>query len=66
MKVFNDGAFSEDSTFQLTDWTAHVPKEVLAKNFQVDTSAFDHIPSKELYIFPSGNTSIKHTRDTLT
>jgi len=51
--VFNDGAFSEDSTFQLTDWTAHIPKEVLAKNFQVDTSAFDHIPSKELYIFPS-------------
>jgi oxalate decarboxylase/phosphoglucose isomerase-like protein (cupin superfamily) len=31
---------------------AHVPKEVIAKNFQVDISAFDHIPSKELYIFP--------------
>ncbi|KAH8116116.1 RmlC-like cupin domain-containing protein [Phellopilus nigrolimitatus] len=51
--VFDDGTFSEDSTFQLTDWTAHIPKEVLAKNFQMNMSAFDHIPSEELYIFPS-------------
>ena len=54
-KVFDDGNFSEDSTFLLTDWMAHVPKEILAKNFHVNTSAFDHIPSKELYIFPTGN-----------
>ncbi|TCD61848.1 hypothetical protein EIP91_007838 [Steccherinum ochraceum] len=51
--VFDDGNFSEDSTFLLTDWLAHVPKEVLAKNFQADISAFDHIPADELYIFPS-------------
>lgn len=51
--VFDSGSFSEDDTFLLTDWLAHVPKEVLAKNFQVDISAFDHIPSHELYIFPS-------------
>ncbi|RPD74751.1 oxalate decarboxylase [Lentinus tigrinus ALCF2SS1-7] len=51
--VFNDGAFSEDSTFLLTDWLAHVPKEVLAKNFKVNMSAFDHIPAQQLYIFPS-------------
>ncbi|KAH8118035.1 RmlC-like cupin domain-containing protein, partial [Phellopilus nigrolimitatus] len=51
--VFDNGDFSEDSTFQLTDWTAHIPKEVLAKNFQVGMSAFDHIPSRELYIFPA-------------
>ncbi|PSR75577.1 hypothetical protein PHLCEN_2v9057 [Hermanssonia centrifuga] len=38
---------------QLTDWLAHVPKEVLAKNFQTDIAAFNHIPSQELYIFPS-------------
>lgn len=50
--VFDDGSFSEDSTFLLTDWTAHIPKEVLAKNFKVNVSAFDHIPSQELYIFP--------------
>ncbi|THH19234.1 hypothetical protein EW146_g1882 [Bondarzewia mesenterica] len=51
--VFDDGAFSEDATFLLTDWLAHVPKEVLAKNFQTDISAFDQIPSRELYIFPA-------------
>ncbi|KAI0784498.1 RmlC-like cupin domain-containing protein [Abortiporus biennis] len=50
--VFDDGNFSEDSTFLLTDWLAHVPKEVLAKNFQASMSAFDHIPADELYIFP--------------
>lgn len=39
---------------QLTDWLQHTPKEVLAKNFKTDISAFDHIPAKELYMFPAG------------
>ncbi|KAG2363492.1 putative oxalate decarboxylase/oxidase [Suillus spraguei] len=51
--IFDSGSFSEDSTFLLTDWLAHVPKEVIAKNFQLPESAFDDIPSRELYIFPS-------------
>ena len=42
---------------QLTDWTAHLPKEVLAKNFQTNISAFDKIPGEELYIFPSQSPS---------
>ncbi|KAJ3558353.1 hypothetical protein NM688_g982 [Phlebia brevispora] len=50
--VFDSGTFSEDATFLLTDWLAHVPKEVLAKNFRTDMSAFAHIPGQELYIFP--------------
>ncbi|THG93743.1 hypothetical protein EW026_g7578 [Hermanssonia centrifuga] len=50
--VFPDGDFSEDSTFLLTDWLTHVPKEVLAKNFQTNMSTFDEIPGQELYIFP--------------
>jgi oxalate decarboxylase len=33
--VFDDGNFSEDSTFLITDWFNHTPKEVLAKNFGV-------------------------------
>ena len=37
---------------QLTDWLAHVPKEVIAKNFHMSQAAFDHIPGQELYIFP--------------
>lgn len=51
--VFDDGHFSEDSTFLLTDWLAHTPKEVLAKNFEVPEKAFANIPDHELYIFPA-------------
>ncbi|MFC0408703.1 oxalate decarboxylase family bicupin [Roseomonas elaeocarpi] len=51
--VFDSGDFSEDSTFLLTDWFAHTPKDVLAKNFALPASAFDNIPKKELYIFPA-------------
>ncbi|QRV88482.1 oxalate decarboxylase [Ceratobasidium sp. AG-Ba] len=51
--VFDQGDFSEDSTFSVTDWMAHVPKEVLSRNFKVNASAFDHIPSRELYMIPS-------------
>ena len=50
--VFDDGGFSEDSTFLITDWLAHTPKEVLAKNFGLPESAFANIPERELYIFP--------------
>ncbi|KAJ7269716.1 putative oxalate decarboxylase/oxidase [Mycena rebaudengoi] len=50
--VFDSGSFSEDNTFLLTDWLAHVPKDVLAKNFGQNLKAFDHIPEKQLYIFP--------------
>jgi oxalate decarboxylase len=49
--VFNDGNFNEDETFLVTDFMAHIPKEVLAKNFGVPESAFANIPEKELYIF---------------
>ncbi|KAJ7875463.1 oxalate decarboxylase [Mycena leptocephala] len=52
-RIFDDGAFSEDSTFLLTDWLSHVPAEVIQKNFQANAAAFSHIPAKELYIFPS-------------
>jgi len=45
---------------QVTDWLAHVPKEVIAKNFQLDITAFDHIPSKALFIFPSSAYSIEY------
>ena len=50
--VFDDGNFSEDSTFLITDWFAHTPKEVLAKNFGVSASEFANIPTHERYIFP--------------
>jgi len=49
--VFDDGAFSEFDTFQISDWMAHTPREVLAKNFGVKQSMLDPIPERELYIF---------------
>jgi hypothetical protein len=39
------------------DFLAHVPKEVLAKNFQLDITTFDHIPAEDLAIIPSGTYS---------
>ncbi|OPG90437.1 oxalate decarboxylase, partial [Chryseobacterium mucoviscidosis] len=33
--VFDDGSFSENSTFQVTDWLAHTPDEVIAANFGI-------------------------------
>lgn len=49
--IFDDGEFTENSTFLLTDWLAHTPKEILAKNFGEQEQAFANIPKKELYIF---------------
>jgi oxalate decarboxylase len=42
--VFDDGNFSENETFLLSDWCAHTPREVLAKNFGVSEAAFANIP----------------------
>jgi oxalate decarboxylase len=52
--VFDDGHFDEFHTFLITDWLAHTPPEVLAKNFQVQPAVFDKLPKKELYIFQAG------------
>src|SRR5919198_4597911 len=43
--VFDDGNFSENETFLITDWFAHTPRDVLAKNFGVPESAFDNLPA---------------------
>jgi oxalate decarboxylase len=49
--VFDNGSFTENSTFLPTDWFLHTPTSVLAKNFGVPEEEFAHIPSHELYIF---------------
>ncbi|MCJ1311855.1 hypothetical protein MMC25_005528 [Agyrium rufum] len=50
--VFDDGSFSEESTFLASELFLRNPKSVLAKDLHVDVSAFDNIPQDELYIFP--------------
>ena len=49
--VFNDGKFSEDTTFLLSDWLAHTPPEVVRKNMGWTEEEFDRLPPTELYIF---------------
>jgi len=54
--VFDDGGFSENETFLVTDWFNHTDTSVLAKNFGVPESAFANLPTDiehERYIFPA-------------
>ncbi|HKW58069.1 MAG TPA: cupin domain-containing protein [Candidatus Acidoferrum sp.] len=51
--VFDDGNFSEYETVLLTDWMAHTPPEVVAKNFGVGAAALAKMPSSERFIFQS-------------
>lgn len=49
--VFDDGGFSEYATVLLSDWMAHTPRSVLAKNFGVPQQALQNLPAQELFIF---------------
>jgi oxalate decarboxylase len=51
--VFDDGNFSEYATVLLSEWMAHTPREVLAKNFGVSTQALNKLQAEELFIFQS-------------
>ncbi len=52
--VFNQGSFSEESTFLLSDWLMHTPPDVLVKNFGLTPEAIAKLPKGDpLYIFPS-------------
>jgi len=51
MLVFDDGNFSEYETVLLTDWMAHTPPDVVAKNFGVAQSALANMPKREKFIF---------------
>jgi len=51
--VFDQGMFSEDNTFLLSEWVAHTPPEVLSKNFGLPESALSTLPTGSLYIFPA-------------
>jgi oxalate decarboxylase len=51
--VFNEGLFSEDNTFLISEFVAHVPPEVLQKNSRLTSSDIAKLPKEQLYIFPS-------------
>jgi oxalate decarboxylase len=49
--AFDRGAAGEYNTLMLTDWMAHTPPEVLAKNFGVPADLFKDIPLQQKWIF---------------
>jgi oxalate decarboxylase len=51
--VFDEGAFSEDSTFLLSDWMRHTPPSVLSKNFGLPENTLQTLPTRDLFIFPA-------------
>jgi oxalate decarboxylase len=49
--AFDNGLSSEYNTLLVSDWVAHTPPEVLAKNFGVPADAFKNIPLQQRWIF---------------
>jgi oxalate decarboxylase len=49
--VFDQGSFSEDNTFLLSDWVRRTPPSVLSKNLGLPATALKNLPTKSLYIF---------------
>ncbi|HEX3216190.1 MAG TPA: cupin domain-containing protein [Aestuariivirgaceae bacterium] len=51
--VFDQGDFSEDDTFLLSEFLAHTSPEMVKKNTGWSRQAFDRLPREQLYIFDS-------------
>ncbi|KAI5789433.1 RmlC-like cupin domain-containing protein [Pyronema domesticum] len=49
--IFDDGNFSEDETFLVSEMFARTPTEVWSKELDLPTEAFANLPGKELFIF---------------
>jgi len=49
--VFDEGGFSEDDTFLLSEFLAHTSPEMIEKNTGWSRQVFDELPATELYIF---------------
>ncbi len=49
--AFDEGDQSEYNTLLVTDWLAHTPPSILAKNFGIDEDAMKSIPLNNLWIF---------------
>jgi oxalate decarboxylase family bicupin protein len=49
--VFDQGDFTEDGTFLVSELFLRNPIEVLSKDLQAPVEAFDNLPPDQLYIF---------------
>src|SRR5260370_6274377 len=50
--VFDQGMFSEYTTFLLSGWLAHTPSKVLSQNLNIPEAQLTSLPEHGLYIFP--------------
>lgn len=50
--VFDQGDFSEDDTFLISEFIAHTPPELVRKNTGWTMEQVKQLPTSELYIFP--------------
>ncbi|KAF2243712.1 Bicupin, oxalate decarboxylase/oxidase [Trematosphaeria pertusa] len=50
--VFDDGSFSEDETFLVSELMERNPETVVAKNFRTSVETFSKLPDGQLWIFP--------------
>src|SRR5579871_978815 len=48
--VFDNGTFSENGTFSITDWVGHTPAAILAQGLGLRENEFAKFPRDELYI----------------
>lgn len=51
--IFDNGDFSEDHTFSITDFIAHVPREVAAQNLGLSLEETEQLPKGEVYFAES-------------
>ena len=51
--VFDQGSFSEDTTFLLSELLAHIPPDIIQKNMGWTREEWDKLPATDLYIFPA-------------
>ncbi|MBB5639026.1 oxalate decarboxylase [Pedobacter cryoconitis] len=47
--IFDNGDFSEDHTFSVTDFIASMPKDIVAQNLGISLAEVDLLPKKEVY-----------------
>ena len=60
--VFDDGEFSEENTFLVSEVFLRNPKSVIAKNFRTDVPSLSKLPTDQLWIFP-GTAAPKDIKD---
>ncbi|MET0638151.1 MAG: cupin domain-containing protein [Chitinophagaceae bacterium] len=56
--IFDNGNFSEDHTFSITDFVSHVPKEVAAQNLGISVEEVGKLYQGEAYFANSKNPDI--------